>query len=419
MNGLLLLMGLLVLSYIGSFLVGGRAIRGFGLPSGSEYLVLGFVIGPNVLGLVERSMLDAFEPIADVALGWLALVLGLDYAFLGRRRVKLSSFVAASIIALLTGGAVAAAEFFLLLRLTSLRGVELILICGGTGAACAETTRHAVRWVVERHRAEGPLSDLLGEIADSDDLVPFVAAALLFALVPAEHVRIAIPQMGWAGITIGIGVLVGAIAAALLGREFRLHESWGVLLGTSLFAIGLAARLDLSFISVMFFMGITLAALSRHREEVAAMAAPTERPVLLPALLLAGARINPQAMPGLWWVVGAALAARIAAKLVSGWILWAGFASARRAGMALGLGLLSTGALAMAIGLSFALRFPGPIGDTILVAVSVVTVFGEFVGPGRLRAALLRAGEITDVKAIEPAPLEGASERPETLTADG
>jgi hypothetical protein len=419
MNGLLLLMGLLVLSYIGSFLVGGRAIRGFGLPSGSEYLVLGFVIGPSVLGLVERSMLDAFEPIADVALGWLSLVLGLDYAFLGRRRVKLSSFVAASFIALLTGGAVAAAEFFLLSHFTAFRGIELILICGGTGAACAETTRHAVRWVVERHRAEGRLSDLLGEIADSDDLVPFVAVAILFALVPAEHVRIAIPELGWAGITIGIGLLVGAIAAALLGREFRLHESWGVLLGTSLFAIGLAARLNLSFISVMFFMGITLAALSRHREEVAAMAAPTERPVLLPALLLAGARINPQATPGLWWIVGAALAARIAAKLVSGWILWVGFLPARRAGATLGLGLLSTGALAMAIGLSFALRFPGPVGDTVLVTVAVITVFGEFVGPGRLRASLLRAGEITEIKAAPPETAEGDASEPETQAAGG
>jgi hypothetical protein len=416
MNGLLLLMGLLVLSYIGSFLVGGRAIRGFGLPSGSEYLVLGFVIGPSVLGLVERSMLDAFEPIADVALGWLALVLGLDYAFLGRRRVKLSSFIAASFIALLTGGAVAAAEFFLLSRFTSFRGIELVLICGGIGAACAETTRHAVRWVVERHRATGRLSELLGEIADSDDLVPFVATAILFALVPAEHVRIAIPEMGWAGITIGIGVLVGAIAAALLGREFRLHESWGVLLGTSLFATGLAARLNLSFIAVMFFMGITLAALSRHRDEVAAMAGPTERPVLLPALLLAGARINPQATPGLWWIVGVALASRVIAKLVSGWILAAGFPAARRAGGTLGLGLLSTGALAVAIGLSFALRFPGPVGDTVLVTVAVVTVFGEFIGPARLRASLQRAGEIAEEPDKAAAPAAG-SERPQTQAA--
>src|SRR5258708_23067060 len=148
------------------------------------------------------------------------------------------------------------------------------------------------------------------------------------------------------------------------------------------------------------------------------MADPTRRPVLLPGLLVAGARVIPQAMPGLWWVVGAALAARIAAKLVVGWILCAGFASARRAGATLGLGLLSTGALAIAIGLSFALRFPGPVGDTVLVIVSVVTVFGEFVVPGRMRASLLRAGEIAQVKATETAaPDKGASESPEAQEA--
>ena len=44
-----LLLGLLLLSYLGSNLVGGRAIRGFGLPSNAEYLVLGFAIGPHAL----------------------------------------------------------------------------------------------------------------------------------------------------------------------------------------------------------------------------------------------------------------------------------------------------------------------------------------------------------------------------------
>jgi Kef-type K+ transport system membrane component KefB len=398
MNALLLLMGLLVLSYIGSFLVGGRAIRGFGLPSGSEYLLLGFVIGPNVLGLIERSMLDAFEPIADAALGWLAFVLGLDYAFLGHRRVRLSSLVVACSIALVTGGAVAAAVYMVLVRFTPLAGTQLLLLAGGIGAACSETTRDAVRWVVERHRARGPLADLLGEIADSDDLVPLVATALLFALSPAPQSRIELPGLAWAGLTIGLGVLLGLLASVLLGRESRLHESWGVLLGTSLFAIGLAVRLNLSFLAMLFFMGIALAGSSRHRDEVAAMIAPTERPVLLPALVLAGARIGPNATPGLTWIVAAAVGVRLLVKMVVGFLVWAGYRAARPAGASLGLGLLPTGALAMAVGLSFALRFPGQVGDTILLTVAVVTVFGEFVGPGRLRVSLLRAGEISEAK---------------------
>jgi Kef-type K+ transport system membrane component KefB len=202
----------------------------------------------------------------------------------------------------------------------------------------------------------------------------------------------------------------------LLGRESRLSESWGVLLGTSLFAIGLAARLNLSFLALMFFMGIALAGSSRHRDEVAAMIAPTERPVLLPALVLAGARISPRASPDLAWIVGVAIGVRLLVKLLVGVLVWAGYRAARPAGPSLGLGLLSTGALAMAVGLSFALQFPGVVGDTILLTVAAVTIFGEFVGPGRLRVSLIRAGEITETKTPTSEDLLGAgSSDPEAL----
>jgi hypothetical protein len=396
MNALLLLMGLLVLSYIGSFLVGGRALRGFGLPSGIEYVALGFAVGPTALGLVDRTMLEAFEPLTHVALGWLALILGLDYAFLGRRRVRLSSFVAANLAALLTGSAIALAEYLLLDHFHALHGTDLLLVAGGIGTACSETTRHAVRWVVERHKAEGPLSDLLAEIAECDDLLPLVATALLFALAPASPTRFVIPEMAWGGVTVGLGILMAVIASVLLGREFRLNESWGVLLGTSLLGVGLSARLNLSPLSVMFCMGIAVSLISRHREELAVMVGPTERPVLLPALLLAGARIDPPAAGILPLVVGTAVAARIGAKTLAGLFFYAGSRTARRAGPGIGLGFLSSGQLAMTIGLSFALRFPGMVGNTVLATVVGVTLVGELVGPASLRAALTAAGEIAD-----------------------
>jgi hypothetical protein len=44
--------------------------------------------------------------------------------------------------------------------------------------------------------------------------------------------------------------------------------------------------------------------------------------------------------------------------------------------------------------LAFALRFPGAIGDTVLVAAVMSATVGEFVGPVRLRRTLERAGEI-------------------------
>src|SRR5690606_17917444 len=64
MNPVLLFVGLLVLAYLGSILVGGRAIRGYGLPSGAEYVLLGLLLGPHVLGVLTRDTLTAFQPLS-------------------------------------------------------------------------------------------------------------------------------------------------------------------------------------------------------------------------------------------------------------------------------------------------------------------------------------------------------------------
>jgi len=61
-NAILLLMGLLVLSYIGSFLVTRRSVGSAGLPSGIEYTALGYLLGPHALGLIGPDDLKAFEP---------------------------------------------------------------------------------------------------------------------------------------------------------------------------------------------------------------------------------------------------------------------------------------------------------------------------------------------------------------------
>jgi hypothetical protein len=67
----------------------------------------------------------------------------------------------------------------------------------------------------------------------------------------------------------------------------------------------------------------------------------------------------------------------------------------------LGFGLLPSGALTMAFGLAFALRFPSFVGSSVLAIAAVVALFGELVGPTSLHAALKRAGEIDAAGAAE------------------
>jgi Kef-type K+ transport system membrane component KefB len=198
-------------------------------------------------------------------------------------------------------------------------------------------------------------------------------------------------------------LLLGAGAALLVRTDLPQEDTWAVLFGVSLIAIGTSARLALSTLTASFFMGVALSFLSRHHRELRAMVAPTERPVLLPALLLAGARLDFRATPALPWIALAAIGTRMAAKIIVGWVLSIGSRAARKGGPLVGLSLMSSGALAMCVGLAFALRFPGPVGDTVLVIAAIGATVGEFVGPARLRRALRAAGEIEDKPAERPA----------------
>lgn len=405
MSSILVLVGLLVLAYLGSILVGGRAIRGYGLPSGSEWLLLGIVLGPHVLGAVGRETLLALEPVAQVALGWLALVIGVDYGFVGARRVGIRRLLAGVCLSLASGVGVAATFAVYAQTFTTLQGRELLIASIGVGAVSCETTRYAVRWVVERYSASGPLSELVADVADADDIVPLLAITLAFALAPTPGIEISLPFWGLALTTLGSGVLLGALSSALLRVEERVTQTWGIVLGAALFGIGIATRIGSSALGLLFALGLTLSLLAGRRAELRTMLERTEHPVLLPVLVLAGAFVDFGAAPHLPLMVLVVLAARVATKWTSGVLLRLS-PSGRGSGALLGFGLLSSGGLALAFGLAFALKFRGEVGQTVLTAGAVVTLFGELVGPTSLRLALRRAGE------LEPPASSSAPKRP-------
>lgn len=405
MNTIVVLMALLLLSYLGSFLASGRGLRATaGLPSGSELLVLGIVAGPAVFGAVTRDSLEAFDPLLYVATGWLALSIGLGYGHVGDRRVPLSRMLAGIGASLLCGALVAGGVFVTIPLVADLDVSSRLLLAGGIGAASAETTRNAIVWVAERYDAKGPLTELLSDLSQSDEIVPIAGIALLYTLRPPAHATVHVPPLGWAGATIVVGVALGIATTALLARDLRTGESWGTLLGTSLMTIGLAARLDLAAITAMFSLGATIAIVSRHRRDIHHMVATTERAVLMPALVLAGARVTPASIGKLGLLIPVALVLRFGAKFMVGVVLRSSQRAARGAPPLLGLGLVSSGGMTICVGLALALRFPGSIGDTVLATAVAFTLAGELAGPVALRRVLLQTGEIVEPEPVSAPP---------------
>lgn len=419
MSAIALLMGLLVLSYLGSLLVGTGKTRG--LPSGIEYIGLGFAVGPHALGFVERPMISEFEPIVQVALGWVTFGVGLDFGRASGRRVQTTSAALGMACAVVTGALAAAATGYMMsvVHVPAIDGAGAVILAAGAGAVSAETARNGAEWAQGRWGAKGPITRLLVDFGAVDDLAPLVAAGAIFAFVPTAGITIALPPSAWFGASMALGALLGVVTAMLL-RGAEGDAVWGALIGTLLLGVGAAARFGLCTIFVTFVMGIALASASPSRRALREMVIPTERAVLYPLLLLAGARLDPRPViedPRLLALVALVLLARIVGKVMSGFIVRAVAAEARPAGSWLGIVLLSSGPVSTACGFVFALRFPGPVGDTLLVCAVASAVLGELVSTLSLKALLSEVGEI--VPALAPSvPPRSASMPPPPPPSD-
>lgn len=418
MSAIALLMGLLLLSFLGSLIVGrGRGAAAPGLPSGVEYLGLGFAVGPTALGLVERQMIHDFEPIVQVALGWLAFVVGLDFGRVEKRRVRPVSMVLGVLCAVATGAIVAyvAYRVLLIVRVPGLDATGLVLLSVGAGAVGCETTRVGIKWVSSRWNAKGPICDLLVELAAADDFAPYVTAGALFALVPSNGLGLDLPPLGWFGASLVLGGLLGTVTALLL-RGAEGYAVWGALIGVLLLGVGTSQRFGMCTLFVTFVMGIALSGFSQSRRILRRMVGATERGVLYPVLLLAGARLDlrplfDHAMLGA--VVAAVLLARIVGKVVSGLVVRLVLPVARPAGPAIGIVLLSSGPVSIATAFVFSLRFPGVVGDTLLIIAVGSAIMGELVSTFALKRLLTEAGEISH-DSEPPPPSEIYDEEPES-----
>jgi len=384
--------GLLFLAYVGSIVVGGRAVRGYGLPSGSEYLLLGFLLGPYVLGFLSRELVATLTPFAYVGAGWLLLVSGMDWGYVDGKPSSLKAILGSFLLALVTGGLMFAAVYWVIGFQGGRSASERILLAGAVAAVGMETTRLAVRWVMERYGAKGPISRMVATMADADELPALLVVAGLYLLAPMPATHVYVPPGGWFAITLGIGVAMGLISVALMGPKLHRGEAQCLVLGAALLCAGLPTALGLAGVVSSFVLGVTLSRLSPHREALIGILKKSEQPVLLPVLLMAGAMVTleDRRLPA---ILAAALGARLLGKLLTGALLFA-LPEGRRGGLLLGLGLLPSGVVTISLAVSLSLRIGGKDGALVLTAAVALTLLGELLGPVSLRRALRRAGEL-------------------------
>lgn len=395
------LLGLLIIGAIGNRIKRGGRLEGFGLPSGSEWLLVGLLLGPHGIGLVHSSDLQSFNPVVLSAVGWLAFIVGTRLAEPAsdqnplRHSASLQFAALGAILAAVSFVLVATTAYFALGMLNQLTTSARWVVGGTLGLVLAGSAQQLVDWARQHHGASGKVTDALQSVSIGGDAFALLGTAPVVALDLSGHMsfrRIIVLSL----IPIVLGALVGLLLRGLLRMERRVAVSWGLLLGSLLFIVGINQRLGASVVSGAFVAGWVMGrGKARHVREMRTLIAPAESSVLLPVLVVAGATVDLRLAGSLLLVAGVSVIVRLVAHLLLGPLV-VGVAAGKLGGLhKAGPALASSGEVAVVVAMAFATLHAGRTGQLVLVTSVAGALLGELVAPASLKRTLGKVAELS------------------------
>lgn len=416
MSAIGFVLALIVLAYIGS-VIDSSGLRTYSVwRARTPWLVLGILGGPIGFSIVQQETVITFRPVIEVALGWLAFVLGVRALRETRGIWRLFGIGLVLLIVLVL--AIPPALEFLLPSFNPFTAapwvgaLALAAVAVGMEGEAAELRGHG--------QTAGPVKRLASSVARMSQLA---ALALLAFVVPLIHWHDANPNIsipggvyGWIALTPLLGVVLGVTSVVLLGKgEEASSDRWGIVIGCALLGIGTSLRLHLSTVTVAFVAGVTITLLSPQRRWIRETIGKTEHLALVPVLVVTGVYLDPSdSLRGLG-VVALVLVLRCTLLWVGGALSLAVFSPLRPAGLLAGVALWRTGALTLAVSLTLALSFPEPMRSTLILLSICTSLLGDGFGTRAFVNAMRRTGEIKPDAALTRAP---NAETPPTNAAE-
>jgi Kef-type K+ transport system membrane component KefB len=382
-------------------LYAGKLAQKGRLPSIIGFMLLGAVLGPSVVHLLTEELQDQLGFINDIALGFVALSIGLELSFTAlKRQGKAIIFIILS-ESIFTAVVVTTALGFLT------GNWPFAILFGAIAPASAPAGTVAI---IQEYRAKGPLTQALYSVVGFDDglgIIIFgfasaIAVQLLNESAFSATVLLA-PLLEVVG-SLVVGIVIGALAGLLASRLSSRRDILTLTFGFILFSTGLSNALDLSLILTNLVVGITLVNTQPHRTtERVGESISSVMPLLFTLFfMLAGAHLRFAALPALGLIGLVYILGRSFGLIGGAWIGSILGGADRTIRDNLGLGILSQAGVAIGLALYVQRTFSGFgemgawIGTTIITTVTATSVIFEIIGPILTRVALRRAGEIPE-----------------------
>ena len=409
-------LAVITVGYILAYLVFDRLRDRFGYVGGAEYVVIGFLLGPRVTGLLGAGQVQDLTPIVSLALGWLGMLLGTYFRLPAIALIESSHLRIAFTEALVTFGAALAALLALFHYVAGYAWPEATVQAVTLAAVATLSSAAAVDAITRKPGQVSPLFPVLQLTARIDALVGVVAFGLVLAIFHLGQVSLAVrppTATEWAVINLAVGVASGVLFHLFLGPRGHLDEAEGssrlfvALAGAIVVASGASYYLNLSPIFTNLVLGFILANSGSAHRDVTRLLVNTERPVYLALLIFAGAAWSPSS-PELLFVAPVFVIIRLGARFLGGWIAGGLVAPPELRNPRLGRALLAQGGIAVALAVNYTQVRPDLNADLILTATLVSVLLFDIV-------ASREAGDVISLAARTDDAEREAAPRPEPL----
>jgi Kef-type K+ transport system membrane component KefB len=393
----------------------GKLTKAIRLPLIIGYMFFGVLIGPSFLGIVTSSIQNQLSFITEIALGFVALTIGLELNLNDLR--KQGSGIISIIFAESFGAFILV--FFVVWLVTG--NIILALIFGSIAPASAPAGTVAV---IKEYRAKGPLTKALYAVVGFDDGLGIIIFG--FASAIAKNIlnnqagaasrgffALILTPMKEIALSIIIGLAVGAIFCILVRKLKSSSDYFIHIFGIVLLMVGLSHAFHLSLILTNMTAGILIINTQR-RNLIEIMHKELTNVIPLLFILfftLAGTNLHIAALPSLGLLGVVYIVAR-SAGLIGGSRLGALFGKvSKNVRNYIGLGILSQAGVAIGLSLIVKQDFSGlgkvidttgkslvtsgdQIGTIVITTVTATCIFFEIIGPILTKIALQKAGEI-------------------------
>ncbi len=388
----------------------------FKLPDVTAYLVVGVIIGPSILGklgmpgvgFVGFDEVNRFSIISDIALGFIAFLIGAEFKLKNIKHIGKQAVVIGIFQALTATICVDAVVIALHVFMPDIVTVPMALILGAIATATAPA---ATLLVVKQYKAKGHVTDILLPVVALDDAVGLMVFAISSGIAQSlingnvNIVGIIVEPIA----VIVLSLLLGTVVAIILNeleKYFYSHSNRLILIiGSIILTVGVA---KISFtlggfsgsfspLLVCMMLGTVFCNICPLADDLMERADFWSKPIIVLFFVLSGAELDLSVFEngmvvviGIIYILtrsfGKYFGARISATMVGSPMevrKYLGITLLPQAGVALGMSAMAVGIL-------------GEKG----VLVRNITLFGvliyELVGPTLTKIALIKSGDIKE-----------------------